>query len=234
MTHGTYHKIYGLYKRNEKGRFTKEFSKPEFGYLFHQLWNWTEKVDGTNIRIGLNGGELDIRGKTDNAQLAEDLVHNIKGLLCPSPAHNGDAEMSVRELLKVDCFPIGPQITLYGEGYGAGIQQVGKFYRPDKSFILFDVRVGERWLDYEDVWSVGQILVLSTVPQRMLEAASIPTAMAYLAGKPMTSVSSLNAVQIEGLVGIPEVPLYNQWGERVIVKLKTKDHLDIVDGVASR
>lgn len=54
-----YHKINSIYKRDEKTKeFTNEFSLPEFEYLKHNLWEFTEKIDGTNVRIIWENGEL--------------------------------------------------------------------------------------------------------------------------------------------------------------------------------
>ena len=64
-----YHKINSVYKRDEKGKFTKEFSIPEFEYLFHNIWIGTEKIDGTNIRIGWDGENVTIGGRMQKAQL---------------------------------------------------------------------------------------------------------------------------------------------------------------------
>ncbi len=216
MTHGTYHKIHGLYKRDEKGRFTSEFAKPEFEYLYHQAWNWTEKVDGTNIRIGLNGGEPDIRGKTDKAQLPPLLAENIGALLTKPPMSQWREKLG------------GVVTTLYGEGYGAGIQKGGGRYRPDKGFILFDVRRGERWLDHEEVEEVAVVLGLEVVPMRVW-MTSIADVIPQLAHGGCSTVAKDPDTPIEGLVGIPAVPLFNQWGERVIVKLKLKDHVEATD-----
>ncbi len=46
-----YHKIQSVYKRGERGIFTEEFGLPEFEFLQDVHWDWSEKVDGTNIRI---------------------------------------------------------------------------------------------------------------------------------------------------------------------------------------
>lgn len=215
-----YHKISGLYKRDGKGRFTSEWAKPEFEYLYRLPWNWTEKIDGTNIRIGLNDRGFEIRGKSDKAQLPPGLVANIQDVfqeLMFTPTEQlSDWMIAWRAGLE------HTPVTLYGEGYGAGIQKDGGLYRPDKSFILFDVFRGGRWLERQLVEEIAAGLGIGVVPILMREVP-IPEAIHYLHDGP-SSVVSTRYRAMEGVVGVPAVPLLNQWGERVIVKLKAKDH----------
>ena len=53
-----YHKINSIFQRDERGRFTKKYSIPEFEYLKDNIWTGTEKVDGTNIRIMINNENI--------------------------------------------------------------------------------------------------------------------------------------------------------------------------------
>lgn len=47
-----YQKIQTIYKRDENKKvILGNFSRPEFEYLQNVNWRYTEKVDGTNIRI---------------------------------------------------------------------------------------------------------------------------------------------------------------------------------------
>ena len=206
-----YHKIHALYKRDEKGRFTTgEFSKPEFDYLYHSDWRWTEKVDGTNIRVGLNNNSFEIRGKSDRAQLPLDLMTNINKMFTD--------RLTLRHWVTV----VGdPPITLYGEGYGAGIQKAGVGYGPDKKFILFDARRDKRWLPRQEVEELAGHLDIPIVPEVLV--GSIAVAIDYIQHDP-ASIVARDLITMEGLVGVPTVPLLNQWGERVIVKVKGKDH----------
>ena len=67
-----YPKIESLYKRNEKThKFAiGEFRIPEFQYLYSLPWRWTEKIDGTNIRIEWTGEKVDIGGSIVIERLA--------------------------------------------------------------------------------------------------------------------------------------------------------------------
>ena len=53
-----YNKIQSLFKRDQKGKMLfGEYSLPEFEYLKDNTWAFTEKVDGTNIRVMYKGNE---------------------------------------------------------------------------------------------------------------------------------------------------------------------------------
>ena len=76
-------------------------------------------------------------GKTDNAQIPAPLVARLNERFLP-----------LADMLS-EMFENGA--CLYGEGYGAKIQKGGGNYRPDQDFVLFDVRVGEWWLERTSV-----------------------------------------------------------------------------------
>lgn len=134
-----YHKIQTVWHRdpatNHKTLLEGKWSEPEFEYLAGNQWEFTEKVDGTNIRVMLNDGKISFGGKTDNASLPAALVNRLEGRFHPQLDR------------LIEMFPDGA--CLYGEGYGARIQKGGGNYRPDQDFVLFDVLVGEWWLTRE-------------------------------------------------------------------------------------
>lgn len=201
-----YHKIQSVYKRDERThKFIEgQFSLPEFEYLKDCKWVWTEKIDGTNIRITLSNGQMKIDGKTDNAQIPAFLYRRLEELFKP------DQLQSV--------FPDG-DVILYGEGYGAKIQKVGSLYLPDSvDFILFDVRIGNWWLRREDVEEIASKLKLKVVP--ITGRDTLMTAIEVVrSGIP----SLIGNCPAEGLVLRPEVELKTRRGDRIITKIKTKD-----------
>lgn len=210
-----YHKIETLYERDEAThRLKPELVLKNPTYSLLKSWQFTEKIDGTNIRviwkpvfaaIGEPHKALTFAGKTDNAQIHPDL---IKWLY---------ENVSAAKLMEI--FP-DTMAVIYGEGYGAGIQKGGD-YSPTKKLIVFDVLVGEKWwLSQENVNDVAAKLGLDVVPyigEMTLEEA---TEMVR-AGFP----SRLNGgkMRAEGLVGRPAETLFDKKGARLIVKLKTKD-----------
>jgi hypothetical protein len=146
-----YHKIDSIFKRNTQSRLVEtEYARPEFEYLANNMWVFTEKVDGTNIRLGYGGSpefrgneHAFIRGRTDAAQIPPHLLLRLVDIMRAAPFE------SVFD---------GP-VVLYGEGYGAKIQKGGGNYIPDGcDFALFDVRVGNWWLRRDAVEDVADKL----------------------------------------------------------------------------
>ena len=79
-----YHKIQSVFKRDPatKNRhfLMGEYACPEFELLKDIEWVWTEKVDGTNIRIIWDGHKVTFNGKTDNAQIPAKLIATLQEL----------------------------------------------------------------------------------------------------------------------------------------------------------
>jgi hypothetical protein len=203
-----YHKIETLYERDEKTfRLKPELVLKNRTYSLIKTWNWTEKIDGTNIRCIWDHAtsKVTFGGKTDNAQIHADLVRHLYENI---PVENMRA-----------VFP-DVDAVLYGEGYGAGIQKGGD-YSDKKKFILFDVLVdGKWWLSWENTCDVAAKLHLETVPyvgEMTLEDA---TAMVRAGFQSRLNGGKMKA---EGLVGRTAEPLFDKKGARLIVKLKTKD-----------
>lgn len=202
-----YHKIQTVYNRDPATKFKTllegEYARPEFEYLANNPWVFTEKVDGTNIRITVNDGRIVVGGRTDNAQTPTFLLDAIGELL--------SAE-SLASVIDSEDF------CLYGEGYGAKIQKGGGNYRADQSFVLFDVRVGRWWLQRDDVEDVARKLGIDVVP--IIGGGTLDT-MVEVAREGFTS--QWGDFIAEGVVARPKVELATRSGQRVITKIKHKD-----------
>ena len=202
-----YHKIETLYERDEQTFKVKAGLLKNRVYGLIKTWHWTEKIDGTNIRVIWNAAEkkLTFGGKTDNAQIHADLIKHLYEL--------------VKSDKLAEVFP-DVDVVIYGEGYGAGIQKGGD-YSPTKKLIIFDVLVaGKWWLNWENTCDVASKLGLEVVP--FFGEMTLETATEFVRqGFP----SRLNAGKArgEGLVGRPAETLFDKKGARLIVKLKTKD-----------
>lgn len=212
MTFGpTYPKIDTVFKRDAERRLViipGDYSTPEFEYLADAQWVWTEKVDGTNIRLHWNGSEVTIGGRTDEAQVPAPLVANLRPFLEP------DTWTGV--------FPDAADVTLYGEGYGAKIQKGGQ-YRPDQAFVLFDVKIGPWWLQRPNAEDIAGKVGFDAVP--IVGTWTLPDACEMVR---LSKVESAwPGARIEGLVGRPAVDLFNRKGERIVTKIKVKDYTDL-------
>lgn len=205
-----YHKIQTVFLRNPDTKFKTllygRFALPEFEYLADNEWGFTEKVDGTNIRIMFNGiSRLEFGGKTDNAQIPPFLVEKLSSIFWP--------KLSMFQEL----FPDG--VCLYGEGYGARIQKGGGKYRPDQSFVLFDVKIKDWWLERSSVVDISKKLEIEVVPQI---GTGTLWEMARVVEEGFPSRWG-NFIMAEGIVARPMVELKNKSGNRIITKIKHKD-----------
>lgn len=205
-----YHKIQTVYLRDpatgHKRLMEGQWARPEFEYLADLPWVWTEKVDGTNIRLIWQGCAMAIGGKTDAAQI-------------PATLFSAITEKRLDGRL-AEVFPdTEGQVVLYGEGYGAKIQKGGGNYKPDgNDLVLFDVRVGSVWLRREDVADVAAKLGLRVVP--VIGTGSLRTAINLAA---TGFCSQWGPFDAEGLVMRPQIELADRMGHRIIAKIKHKD-----------
>lgn len=202
-----YHKIHTIFKRDmEQGGkhlLDGQWSLPEFGYLADNQWTFTEKVDGTNIRVMFDGERVSFGGKTDNASIPAKLVERLR------------ERFPDGQRLK-DVFGCA-NVCLYGEGYGAGIQKGGS-YRSDQDFVLFDVKVGDWWLQRHDVWDVANKLCLEVVPE-----VGVGTLHKCIDIVRSGLMSTWGNFQAEGIVARPATELMTRGGQRIITKIKAKD-----------
>lgn len=203
-----YQKIPSPFKRHVDGPLRNQFidgewSSPELAACASLPWLWTEKVDGTNIRIHWDGHKVTYGGRTDNAQIPAKLLTVLDSLF---------PEELFEQQFK------GDAVTLYGEGYGAGIQKGGN-YRPDMGFALFDVRIGHWWLLRDSVEEIARNMGLDVVP--LVVECSIPDAIEMV----RHGISSTwnHDYGAEGLVGVTVLGLLGRDGQRLIVKVKVKD-----------
>jgi hypothetical protein len=204
-----YHKIQTVYLRNpethHKTLLEGHYATPEFEFLANNQWVFTEKVDGTNIRVIWHQHRLSFSGKTDNAQIPSPLLQRLEERFLPQSErfHDtfGDADL-----------------CLYGEGYGAKIQKGGGNYRHDQDFVLFDVRIGNWWLQRHDVEKIGADFGLEVVP--IIGRGTLPE-MVDMARHGFAS--TWGDFTAEGVVARPSVELAARSGQRIITKIKWKD-----------
>jgi len=205
-----YHKIQTVFKRNPENKhktlLAGQYSEPEFEYLAKNGWVFTEKVDGTNIRVMWDGQKITYGGKTDNAQIPQHLMNRLIELF-------GESGGQFQERFE------GAQVCLYGEGYGAKIQKGGGNYIPDgQDFVLFDVKIGEWWLQRKDVADVAECLGLYVVPTIGLGTLDEMVERAEKGFK-----SQWGDFGAEGIVARPWTELFARNGRRIITKVKCKD-----------
>lgn len=205
-----YHKIESVFIRNTDG--SKKliegcFNNPAVEYLKNNIWQFTEKIDGTNIRVCWDGHRVTFGGRTERASIPAHLMNKLNDLF------SGDETEQIFEQLFGE-----KEVVLYGEGYGDRIQAVGKLYTKDVNFILFDVLVGETYLQRDDVESVAKALGIDVVP--VILEGTIQDGVDYVKTKPN---SRIGTAPMEGLVGKPRYEVRDRNRSRIVVKIKCKD-----------
>lgn len=243
----TYHKIQTLFKRHlegpKKGKMIKgQWTTPELEYLSTNRWEFTEKVDGTNIRVQFNrvADHLNVEyaGRSDNAIIPEPLLLHLEETfptypswrrLLSNPAYSHRHEEILHWMQDNDL----SNVILFGEGYGPKIQNGGN-YREDVSFVLFDVKIGDFWLDRKNVNDIAEKLGIEFVP--VIGHGTLQDAIDIVSSG--ITFSNTGAVvrwgsgglysrwgdfEAEGIVARPVVPLFDRKGHRIITKIKAVD-----------
>jgi hypothetical protein len=215
-----YPKIHTLWKRNPKGNrvIVGNYARDEFADLANVMFNWSEKLDGTNTRFYWNGESVVIGGRTDNAVWNPRVLESLRGLLIPEAFE----------------YLYGKKhVVLYGETFGAGIQKGGG-YGQNVMFRPFDLRMGTEdgitanspFTGRHKVTEISH--ALGVEPVEILSRMTIDQMWsAMVLGK---IEGTYPGVELEGVVGRPETPFYVANGESlspVLVKLKYRDIADL-------
>ena len=211
-----YHKIVSPHLRNPETKrlMLDKFSTQEFEYLANTPWMWTEKIDGTNIRVIWDGYQASFAGRTDRAIIPPHLETYL-GL----KFGNREAETLFEQQ-----FGEVPAV-LYGEGFGAKING-GEKYCDTASFAIFDVRVGDLWLSRENVLDVAAGLGCQFAPRAFpSDNPSLNDVVEMFRTQTLTSF--YGTFDAEGVVGYPVVGLLDRQGNRIITKIKSCDYLGL-------
>ena len=208
-----YHKIKTIYERDTDG--TKKLIEGKFRnetveYLRHNVWEFTEKIDGTNIRVHWDGHTISFAGRTDKAQIPKHLMEYLNEVFLNNATEELFEQMFGEK-----------EVILFGEGYGPKIQPVGSLYRPDASFILFDVMIDGIYLARGNVENIAGMLGVDVVP--IVLKGTLYDAVDYIKTSPNSTIGS---APMEGVVGRPVVEVLDRCGDRVIVKIKVCDFVD--------
>ena len=205
-----YHKIETVFERDEKTKklIIGKFRNPTIEFLKDNIWTFTEKVDGTNIRIFWDGHKVQFGGRTDNAQIPAHLVNRLNELF------GGETNEELFE----QKFGETP-VELFGEGYGVKIQN-GGLYRDDVDFILFDVLIAENYQPRGVVEDIAKYFGCDVVP--IVLEGTIQDGVDYVLNNRKSLVAK-NGAEIEGLVGRTQIETRDRTGHRNIIKIKYRD-----------
>lgn len=204
-----YNKIATVFNRDTNGTkklIENDFRNSTVNYLKNNEWVFTEKIDGTNIRVHWDGHKVEFNGRTDRAQIPSRLVTRLNELFMT----NETEEMFEQIFGEKD-------VILFGEGYGAGIQKGGE-YRDDVDFILFDVMINNVYVSRDIVENIAKSFGIDIVP--ILFIGTIDDAVTFVKSHPKSTIGTAN---MEGVVGRTKEELYDRYGNRMIIKIKVCD-----------
>ena len=204
-----YPKIETIFSRDTEG--TKKlifgtYRDETVKYLRFNDWQFTEKIDGTNISVEWDGHAVSFHGRTERAQIPKHLLEYLEKTFLTT---------EVEELFEQTYGD--KNVILYGEGYGAKIQNGGN-YRSDVSFILFDVLIGDNWQEREWVEKTAKMFGIDVVP--VVFVGSLEEGVDYVMEH---HPSTIGTAMMEGIVGRPMVEMRDRLGKRIIVKIKWED-----------
>ena len=204
-----YPKIETIFSRDTEG--TKKlifgtYQNETVKYLRFNDWQFTEKIDGTNISVEWDGHAVSFHGRTERAQIPKHLLEYLEKTFLTTEAE---------ELFEQTYGD--KNVILYGEGYGAKIQNGGN-YRSDVSFILFDVLIGDNWQEREWVEKTAKMFGIDVVP--VVFVGSLEEGIDYVMEH---HPSTIGTAMMEGVVGRPMVEMKDRLGKRIIVKIKWED-----------
>lgn len=244
----TYQKINTIFLRDANNVIMpyEPFVEPEFEYLRGLKWRAEEKIDGTNMRIEvtkeevldytmdpsvLKGVKFNIRiaGKTDNAEIPKNLLKHMQEKYTNEKILGA---LGLKEFIPVsewksmynwDDYSKIPSIyTIYGEGYGEGIQSGGWYIKGGNEFIVFDVKVNDIYLKTEARDEIATKLGAPIVPFKGY--FTLDEAIDYVRNGFRSVVAESPEVKMaEGLVLRTDLGLRNRMGNRLIVKIKYED-----------
>lgn len=208
-----YHKIETIFERDEKTKklIDGKFRNATVEFLRNCDWEFTEKVDGTNIRVHWDGHKVEFGGRTDRATIPQDLLDRLETLF------GGYENEQIFEQKFGD-----KEVFLFGEGYGHKIQGVGDQYREDVDFILFDVMINGYYQPRESVVDIANYFNIDVVP--IVLTGTIQEGIDYVKTNRKSTIAK-NGAELEGVVGRPKMEVFDRTGNRLIVKIKYRDFL---------
>jgi len=176
-------------------------------------YEWTEKIDGTNVRVYWDGHTVAFGGRTDKAQFPAELMNRLNELF------GGETNAQMFEQTFGE-----HEVILYGEGFGRKIQNGGSYIPDGVDFILFDLMVGGNYQPRESVERCAKTFGVRCVP--IVGRGTLEEAVAYIKTNPKSTIGTCD---MEGVVCRPLYELQDRCGNRIIVKIKWNDFKQLVE-----
>ena len=186
----------------------------------------TDEIMGVHFNVR-------IAGKTDNANIPpklkaymeehypESIVADALGVKEFIPVTEFAKHKWVDENGNPDPKKVPAFYTIYGEGYGAGIQKGGNYIKDGVGFIVFDVKVDNMYLLTESRDEIANKLGAPIVP--LIGYFTIDEAIDFVRKGFKSTIAENKDYMAEGLVLRTDCGLLSRRGERLITKIKTCD-----------
>lgn len=178
----------------------------------------TEKLDGTNARVGYDNGKLWCGGHNHILEIGE--AHKYDGFGWGHYVKDTGLDTRLAEYAKAHALP---DIALYGEFCGPKIQ-ANPYKLEALNFYCFDIRSENRWLPWGEVVKICSALQVDLVPVELENEVLDTEWLEKIFRSPSTLNPSLQ--QREGVVvkAFDETERF-QTGKRKIFKYRTKEEI---------
>ena len=212
----------------------------KFYYLPNMEWIVTEKIHGCNVSILSDG--IDVQFARRNAILSKDEYKNFYNIDILLKKFLDTVSQIYRDM------GLTEQIIIYGELFGGGypntisspgtkLIQNGIYYHPEIQFCAFDIRIGDKYLDFNscvDIFEKYGIFYTKPLYRGSLEDAInwsnnnkyAPSTLPKLLGQ-IDYISDIINLR-EGHVLKPVFPYYFPNGDFVIAKDKNDKFSEII------
>lgn len=200
-----YQKIPNLYEfdQERKKYNTLVYSTHEIDYLRKLQWLCTEKVDGMNIRVIWDGYDISFAGRKETSKLP----NYVQSLL--KETFDDNMKTLIEQMFKEK------EVIFFMECYGGRVQK-GAYNINEERLIGFDINVDGKYLDRYDAFAIFHELELDVIP--VVSVCDIHAASLIVMSGCASNLDETSGM--EGLVCTPNVPLNDNNGNRIIVKIK--------------
>lgn len=214
-----YHKIETLFSRStegDKSLIEGIFRSNTIAMLADSaIWNFYEKLDGSNHAISWDGHNITLHGRTNKSNIPPHITEYFNNKF-----NNNETEELFEQLFGES------QVVLYFEALGPKVQTYGAKYSNEVQFVLLDVYYegSDSFASYESLQETSKVLNISLKP--LVGHGTLFDAINYVKSVPMSQFA-VEQLPMEGVVCVPNIELKDgRTGERLIVKIKGCDHTE--------
>ena len=193
----------------EKPAQKKIYREAELEYLAKNLWAYKRKLNGENMRVLWDGEQAIWNGKTNDFKTDAETIDYMNSIF--------------QEEIFEEKFGREKQVLLFGERMAPNSQ--GNELKLEKvEFVLFDVKIGDTWLEPENLYVIAKYFNIRTCYDFMRPEDKKRNYVDTLENLINATVNG-KFKDWEGIVASPATGLYNRKGERLICKIKNHDYL---------